>query len=50
MRLKGSEISFPSSSRSLRSEFDMKTLGPFEVSAISGGRTGFQNLLNFNIL
>jgi hypothetical protein len=28
----------------------MKALGLFEVSAVSGGRTGFQNSLDFNIL
>jgi hypothetical protein len=28
----------------------MKTIGPFEVSAVSGGRTVFQNSLDLNIL
>ena len=50
MRLKGSEISFPIKSKITQIEVGMKALGPFEVIIVSGGRNGFQNSLDFNIL
>jgi hypothetical protein len=37
-------------SKNTQIEVGMKALGPFEVSAVSRGQTGFQNSLDFNIL
>jgi hypothetical protein len=42
--LKGDKISFPTSPTS------RKELGQVEVSTVFGGRTGFQNSLDLNIL